>query len=252
MSTKNYADQRLISAFEQQKCWTIASLARQMNYSIPSVRRLLAKSGYYNSITHNGRWYTLASIPCFGHDGLWFHQGIGFSCAGSLTQTLVRLIERSPTGMTAEQVGEKLKCRCHTILVKLYRKERLQRQKYGRSYVYLAGDAQTASEQCRAMQTQYVDQLPAEIAVLVLAEFIRIPDPGFRQLVKAVSQRTGIIIKVEQVHTLFKQYGLKKNCVNCGAKALSALGQCLEKTQAGNIARQIVPTTTGYPFSSWS
>lgn len=241
MSTKNYTDQRLISAFEQQKCWTIASLARQMNYSIPSVRRLLAKSGYYSSITHNGRWYTLASIPYFGHDGLWFHQGIGFSCAGSLTQTLVSLIERSPAGMTAEQVGEKLKCRCHTILVKLYRKDRLQRQKYGRSYIYLAGDAQTAGEQFRAMQTQYADQLPAEIAVLVLAEFIRIPDSGFRQLVKAIFQRTGIIIKVEQVQTLFKQYGFKKNCVNCGAKALSALGQCLEKLKQEILPGKLFP-----------
>jgi len=241
MPTKKHAAKRLISAFAQQKCWTIASLAKQINYSIPSVRRLLTKVGYYSSITHNGRWYTLASIPHFGHDGLWFYQDIGFSCAGSLNKALVRLVERSPSGMTAEQLGKILKCRCHAVLVKLYRKKQLQRQKYGRSYIYLSSDAQTANMQCRAIQASYVNQLPAEIEVLLLAEFIRIPDAGSRQLAKAVSQRTGIKIKDEQVQTLFKQYGLQKNCINCGAKALTALAQCLEKLKQEILPGKLFP-----------
>ena len=65
---------------------------------------------------------------------------IGFSWVGSLTSTLVDLITRSSAGMTAEQLGEKLGCRCHSVLVRLYRQGKLQRQKLGYSYVYLAVD----------------------------------------------------------------------------------------------------------------
>lgn len=210
MSTTKDADQRLTSAFEMQKCWMIEPLSRQMNYSIPSVRRFLAKAGYYSSFTHNGRWYTLASIPSFGRDGLWFHREIGFSNAGSLTRTLAGLIERSPGGMTADQLGEKLRCRCHAVLVALYRKGRVQRQKHGRSFVYLAPDPDTASRQRQTLRKPKALLLPAEMAVLVLVEFIHSPKAGFRQLADAVSRRTGAVIKADQVQALFERYGLKK------------------------------------------
>jgi len=210
MSTEMNTTQKLISAFNRQKCWMIKPLAEQINYSIPSTRRFLAKIGYYSSFTHNGRWYTLASIPRFKQDGLWFHQKIGFSREGSLNRTLIGLIEKSPMGLTAEQIGEKLQCRCHAILVKLYREGRLQREKQGRSYVYLAGDAQTASTQRRALPKVHTPQLPAEMAVLVLAEFIRNPEAEIQQLAQKISRRTGLLINKEQVQMLFEQHGLKK------------------------------------------
>jgi len=211
MSTAMNTTQRLVSAFKRQKCWMIRPLAEQINYSIPSVRRFLTKIGYYSSFTHNGRWYTLASTPRFKQDGLWFHKKIGFSREGSLTHTLVRLAEQSPNGLTADQIGEKLQCRCHTVLVKLYREGRLQRQKYGRSYVYLASDTQTASAQRRlAMPKVHVARLPAEMAVLVLAEFIRTPEVEIHQLAKTISRRTGVLIKSAQVQMLFEQHGFKK------------------------------------------
>lgn len=210
MSTAKNANQRLISAFKTQKCWMIDPLSRQMNYSIPSVRRFLTKARYYSSFTHNGRWYTLASIPSFGCEGLWFHKEIGFSKAGSLTRTLVMLIERSPGGMTADQLGEKVRCRCHAVLVDLYRKGWVQRQKHGRSYVYLSADLDTASHQRQTLRKPKTLLLPAEMAVLVLVEFINFPKTGFQELANAVSRRTGAIIKVDQVQALFEQHGLKK------------------------------------------
>lgn len=210
MTTEKDANQRLTSAFAMQMCWMIEPLSRQMNYSIPSVRRFLAKAGYYSSFTHNGRWYTLASIPRFGNDGLWFHDEIGFSQAGSLTQTLVGLIERSPGGMTAIQLREKLRCRCHAVLVELSRKDRVQRQKHGRTYVYLAADQDKASRQRQTFRKPTVLLLPAEMAVLVLVEFIHSPEAGFQQLANAVSRRAGAVIKADQVQALFERYGLKK------------------------------------------
>ncbi len=95
-------------------------------------------------------------------------------------------------------------------MVKLYREGRLQRQKQGRSYVYLAADAQMASTQRLALPKVHTAKLPAEMAVLVLAEFIRIPEAEIHQLAKTISRRTGLLIKSEQIQMLFEQHGLKK------------------------------------------
>ncbi len=173
------AGQRLASLFAKQPCWMIEPLAAEMDYSIPSVRRFLSRTGYYSSFTHNGKWYTLRAIPRFSRDGLWFYRDIGFSRAGSLTSTLIELTSRSAAGMTAEMLGEKLRCRCHTILVQLCRRGKLQRDKAGRCYVYLAADPHTAAGQRRAMALKDLPPapLPAEIAVLVLVAFIRSATP---------------------------------------------------------------------------
>lgn len=210
MSLPNDVNQRLTDLFVNQPCWMIDPLAQQLDYSIPSVRRFLAQIGYYSSFTHNGRWYTLASIPRFSRQGLWFHRDIGFSRAGSLTSTLIALVSKSAAGMTAEHLGETLRCRCHSVLVKLVRQDRLQRQKRGRAYVYLAPDDQTASCQCQAIEKDVAVLLPAEIAVLVLAEHIRNPGAGFANLAKAIAKRTGVRIKTGQIKALFHQHGIKK------------------------------------------
>jgi len=206
--------QRLISIFTQQPCWMIEPLAAELQYSVPSVRRFLAGAGYYSSFTHNGGWYTLRSIPQFSRDGLWFYHDIGFSRAGSLTNTLVDLATRSPAGMTAEELGEKLCCRCHSVLVHLCRHGRLQRQKLGRSYVYIAVDPSTAAIQHQAIATQSLStaqaQLPSEIAVLVLVEFIRNPDLSFGQLGRAIGHKKHVTVDVAQIEGLFEQHGLKK------------------------------------------
>lgn len=161
--------QHMLSLFEQQPCWKIDPLAAKLRYAVPSVRRFLAQAGYFSSVTHNGTWYTLKSIPRFNRNGLWFYQEIGFSKAGSLTGAIIDLIGRSHTGMSAEDVGDTLRCRCHSVLVNLCRKEKLQRQKLGRSYIYFAVDTKTATRQRRAamLQKAPAEPLPAEIAVFI-------------------------------------------------------------------------------------
>jgi len=202
--------QQLTALFQKQPCWRIQPLGQQLQYSLVSVRRLLAKIGYYSSFSHNGTWYTLAGIPRFSRDGLWFYQDIGFSKAGSLTQTLVVLINASPAGMSADQLGQALHCRCHSVLVHLWRKGLIQRYRPGRAHIYLSADATVAAAQQRAGQTVAVAPLPAQIAVLVLAEFIRHPQAKAQQLATAVSVKTGLRIQASQIQGLFDQHGIKK------------------------------------------
>jgi hypothetical protein len=178
---------------------------------VPTVRRFLVQAGYFSSFTHNGAWYTLASIPQFNRKGLWFFQEIGFSKTGNLTGTIIDLIRRSHAGMTAEELGDNLNCRCHSVLVNLYRQEKLLRQKLGRSYIYFAADPHTANRQSRAiiLQKMPVDSLPAEIAVFILAEFIKRPTSDFNQIVEVISKR-GVSVNTLQIEKLFEQHGLKK------------------------------------------
>lgn len=210
MPSESKAIHDIRSFFSEQPCWMMAPLAAELRYSIPSVRRFLTEIGYWSSFTHNGSWYTLRSTPRFNRAGLWFHRDIGFSHAGSLTRTLVEMVTRSSAGMTAEQLGQMLHCRCHSILVHLCRHGRLQRQKQGRSHVYLAADPQICSSQRQAMPPVAVAQIPAEIAVLVLVEFIRNPDSSFEQLAGVIARNKCVSVDPEQIAKLFTQHELKK------------------------------------------
>ncbi len=202
-------EQKLIAAFQENKCWMIQPLSDRMNYSVPSVRRFLAKTGYFSSFTHNGKWYTLASIPRFNSKDLWFYQNIGFSRYGSLTHTLVSLVEKNISGMTADQLGQLLRCRCHTVLVQLCRKGQLQRQKHGGSYVYLSIDPIKADIQEKALQPKHAP-LSAELAVQILVAFIQDPGSDLKQMAKSVFHKTGTRISTNQIQMLFDAYGLKK------------------------------------------
>lgn len=204
--------QRLVSLFAHNPCWMIQPLATEMQYSIPSVRRFLVEAGYYSSFTHNGAWYTLRSIPQFGRNGLWFYRDIGFSRAGSLTKTLITLITKSPAGMSAEMLGETLRCRCHGLLVNLWRKSKIQRQKIGRCQVYFAADPHKAQSQRQAWSAKHPPEatFSAEMAVLVLAEFIRSPDSNFEQLAQKISRSKNVTVSPVQIEHLFDQHGLKK------------------------------------------
>lgn len=202
----------LRALFEQQPCWMIEPLARQLSCSVPSVRRMLAAAGYYSSFTHNGRWYTLDWIPEFDRDGLWFCGDIGFSRQGSLTATLAHLARRSPAGMTADELGMKLHCRCHAILTRLHRLGTLVRRKVGRSYVYLAADAAVRRRQQRALaeRTLTAGPLPAEIAVLILVEFISSPGASAEELARSLARNRHVSVSPIQIDRLFEQHGVKK------------------------------------------
>jgi hypothetical protein len=212
MSSEIQPNQKLVALFSDQPCWQLETLAENLNYSVRSIQRFLIKVGYHRSFTHNGKWYTLHHIPVFNHDGLWFTDGIGFSKAGNLINTLIKLITNSHAGLTAEVLGEKLRSRCHSVLVQLYRRGKLQREKVGRSYVYLAADPHIAESQRQALAGQSLPAtpVPAEIAVLVFVEFIQNPQASFEQLAAILKTNRQVTVTARQIERVFTQYGVKK------------------------------------------
>jgi hypothetical protein len=96
-------------------------LAQALDCARISVRRFLKQIGYCRSYTHNGKWYTLRDCPDFDREGLWHFRGIGFSKHGSLTATIDHLLARSPAGLSASQLAEKLQHSCDAVLTRLPR-----------------------------------------------------------------------------------------------------------------------------------
>jgi len=131
--------------------------------------------------------------------------------------------------MSAEMLGETLRCRCHGVLVNLWRKGSIQREKIGRCQVYFAADPHRADRQRQAQSAQHSPrvQFSAEIAVLVLAEFIRSPDSSFEQLAEKISQKGDRASGTNR--TPFRPTRSKKNDADCGARALEALACVLKQ-----------------------
>jgi hypothetical protein len=103
-----------------------------------SVFRDLSQAGYLTSYTHVGRFYTLADIPVFDDQGLWFYQDIGFSRAGTLKQTVNQQVDQTPEGRTHDELQSLLRVRVHNTLLDLVREERIGRERLGRVYLYVS------------------------------------------------------------------------------------------------------------------
>ena len=67
-----------------------------------------------------------------------------------------------------------------------------------------------------SVQSAQIQQLPAEIAVLVLVEFIRNPEAGFAQLAKTIKRSRKVTVEIAQIERLFQQHALKKMTLTAG------------------------------------
>jgi hypothetical protein len=138
MPPQSLPAEQLGKLFRRRKCWMLADLAHALDYALISVRRLLKRIGYFRSYTHNGKWYTLHDSPQFNREGIWHHKDIGFSRHGSLTATIAYLVERSPAGLSAQDLTQKLQHPCHAVLTHLHNDQVLDRVKVGGQFRYLA------------------------------------------------------------------------------------------------------------------
>lgn len=208
------AKERLKQLFEQKQCWTIDELCRSLGYAAISIRRFLKQLGYFSSFTHNSKWYTLGSVPTFNKDGLWFCDGIGFSKHGNLKQTIIYFINRSPQGLSAKQLAEKLSMPCHAVLNHLHKNGMIERFKSEKEFVYLSKDEnkktqQLAHLQLRIDKARKPQSLSAQAAVYVLAEFIKHPQASFAELSRAVAKKQ-LIATPEAIARLFEEHDIKK------------------------------------------
>lgn len=179
-----------------------------------SVFRRLRNIGYQSSYTHAGGYYTLADIPTFDEDGLWFHQGVGFSRSGTLKSTVVDVVERSGSGMMHGELRDLLRVRVQNTLVAVVREGLIAREQLERWYVYVSSDRERATSQLASRREllerarQQRPLLPATV-VEVLVEVIEaggvVVEP--RVTVAGLAARD-IDVSIEQVERVYREHGL--------------------------------------------
>ena len=205
---------RLRQLFDRRTCWMIQDLNRVLGYASISVRRFLKKLGYFHSYTHNGKWYTLQSFPKFDRDGLWRHQGIGFSRQRNLIATIEHLLARSPAGLSANELSAKLGHSCHAVLPPLHRDGRLTRVKMEGRFRYLATSTKIQRQQRAQIEAQQAAHPPptltAQATVWVLVEMIQRPEWSLEQIAREIRRRRQMEVSVASIQRFLDEQGLKK------------------------------------------
>ena len=180
-----------------------------------TVFRRLRETGYRSSFTHAGRYYTLADIPTFDEQGLWFYGDIGFSRVGTLKETTAVQVEQTPEGRTHAELRNLLRVRVHNTLLGLLREERIGREPLGQTYLYVSADPQRAAVQIgervalRSLMAEVL-RLPTEEEVVeVLVEALRaaplIPAPdeiSRRLMARGVNMEPRHVEHVYEAHQL--------------------------------------------------
>lgn len=206
--------ERLGQLFEQKRCWMIDELSNAMGYAVISTRRFLKQIGYYRSYSHNGKWYTLRAIPRFNRNGIWRYQKIGFSRYGSLTHTIVFLINESQRGCTAKQLAGKLYHACHAVLTNMYKAQLIDRVKHRGEFAYLSMDDKLSRQQRRRLEVfeakKTFKPFNAQTAVFILVAFIKNPQWSYQQIAVQLKHSKNIVVRPEEIERFFEQHGLKK------------------------------------------
>ncbi len=192
----------------------LADLAHRLGCALISVRRGLKQIGYFRSYTHNGKWYTLRDSPQFNRDGLWHLKNIGFSKYGSLIATIVHLVARSPSGLSARDLGQKLEHPCHAVLTNLYKHHVLDRVQVGGEFRYLATEEQTNHRQREQVALPPppgpLTSLSTQAAVWVLVEHIKNSGLSFEQLAARLQEQHQLTVSLEAIRQFFQEHDLKK------------------------------------------
>lgn len=157
---------KLITWIKTRKVATMKSLRHQFQISHMTVFRILSDYGYRTSYNCNAAYYTLHDIPQFDSVGLWAHRGVRFSRHGTLSDTIVALVDNAVAGQTVRELEGRLQTKTANLLCRLVHDGRLtQRTLQGRLVVYLVTDPKRAEQQFQQRQ-QLPQQAPDRAAKL--------------------------------------------------------------------------------------
>ena len=201
--------------FRQKKVVTLKQLSEVLHYSVRTAQRRLRQWETYKSYNKNGQYYVLPEIAQFDKNGLWKYKNIFFSKFGNLRQTVVALVQRSPCGLSANELGKLLTLLPRSFLSHFKNDPGLRREKIEGIYVYFHHEFKRRNEQfsMRMMQKEIAIKqikLPeSQLIIAVLVELIKHPKLKPRQLIHRLS-RKGCQITLQEVENIFQHYELPK------------------------------------------
>jgi hypothetical protein len=209
-------------AFARKKVISKAELLHDCGCSAMTAWRLLRQVGYCRSYNFNARYFTLATTPEFDDHGLWAYQDIRFSQWGTLPETLIAIVERSPGGMTAHELAEFLRVRnVKPLLTRLILNGRLWREALDDVFVYLTPERSRHDQQLQHRRTEITARprrspLPEpQLIIALLVEMIRNPQWTPRQWARRLARRN-VPLGTRDVRAVMEHYQLtvKKGLLN--------------------------------------
>jgi len=167
----------ILVKFRKNKIMTIEKLISLLQCSAITVRRRLKKWETYTSINQNGRYYTLPEIPEFDGNGLWKYKLVFFSKHGNLKQTIIELIKKSETGLSAVDISRIVEIpSSSSYFSKLKQSDEIRREKYQGRFIYFSAAPIKYQQQKRKIKQQNADGwLTDAQAVQILIHMIKNP-----------------------------------------------------------------------------
>ncbi|MDC0935081.1 hypothetical protein OAS39_02260 [Pirellulales bacterium] len=214
MKTPLFQIEDFLKVFQQKKVLTHRQMLEAVGCSSMTAWRLLKQHGYFTSYNDNARHYTIDGIPKFDVRGLWTYGGKRFSKWGSLTETIIGLVEESSGGMTAQQLQQLLHVKnVKPALTILIQQQRLTRQKIEGRFVYFpqSKSLQRKQHKQRSQQQQEARaqrlRPPLEQVIALLVEIIQRPHNTPKQWSRRLKQR-GIPLGTIEIQTVVDHYGI--------------------------------------------
>jgi hypothetical protein len=207
-----------IKKIHRIKVLTIGELSDMLASSVITARRYLKRWEAITSFNHNGRYYTLPGIPRFDHHGIWRHQTIHFSKYGTLKQTIIHLVTRSESGLSAREIAQIVGLPSNSsIFSRLQDISGIRRQKHQGRFVYFSDEHQRYQEQKSVLyRPETVGRLPSdEEAVLILVQVIKHPHIGIEGISEKLAQQ-GTIIAPSVIRSFLAHHDLLKKIPDTG------------------------------------
>jgi hypothetical protein len=211
MRPHQFTPEDLLKCFAHKKVLSKAELLHECGCSPMTAWRLLREVGYFTSYNYNANCYTLATIPRFDDYGLWHYQDIRFSKWGNLPETVVAVIERSPGGMTAQELADFLGVRNpKPLLTRLTLNQRLWRETMRGVFVYLAVEQVHHEQQLERRRVERSLQAPLsdpQQIIALLVEMIQHPQQTIRQWARRLA-RHNIPLGTQGIKAVMEHYHL--------------------------------------------
>lgn len=170
MRQPSYQSKDVVRFIAKHTLATLDELKDALGTNVDStVFRKLNELAYRTSYSHRGRYYTLDDIAQFDEMGLWSFRSVWFSKYGTLLATVEALVTASAAGYYVNELESVLHVEVKAPLLKLFRDQRLTRERVFGRYLYLAADPGTRKQQLSARQVH-----EAEPSALILGAGLRV------------------------------------------------------------------------------
>ena len=161
MKKQRFSANALLSTFRNKKVMNLAEIKDVLGtQATMTVFRKLKQLSYLSSYSHRGKYYTLQDIATFNEKGLWFYEFVRFSKFGTLMETSRVFIDISEIGYSVRELQDELKVDVQETLLRLYKDNKIFREKVSGVYIYVSADSNVRQRQL--LLRKKIESIPAQ------------------------------------------------------------------------------------------